>query len=114
MRTYDSLKEVQIAARKRTRIVIVSLVAVALGLSAALLVLRLIPREVSREQFLIEVQKRQLKKATIYPQDHLAVADYGNPGGIRTVLGEDDQTFATELRSLGVEVTFDTSDSVGP
>ena len=102
------------AATKRTRVVIASLVAVAFGLSAALLVLRLIPREVSREQFLIEVRQRQLKKATIYPQDHRAVADYGNPGAIRTVLAEDDQTFATELRALGVEVAFATSDSVGP
>jgi hypothetical protein len=89
-------------------------VAVALGLLAALLVLRLIPREVSREQFLIEVRQRQLKKATIYPPDHLAVADYGNPGAIRTVLTEDDQTFVMELRALGVEVTFGTSDSVSP
>ena len=86
----------------------------AVGLSAALLVLRLTPREVSREQFLIEVRQGQLKKATIYPQDHLAVADYGNPGAIRTVLAEDDQTFAAELRALGVDVTFGTSDSVSP
>jgi hypothetical protein len=55
-----------------------------------------------------------LKEATIYPREHLAVADYGNPGAIRTVLAEDDQTFAMELRALGVEVTFGTSDSVGP
>jgi hypothetical protein len=102
------------AATKRTRVVIAGLVAVAFGLAAALLVLRLIPREVSREQFLIEVRQRQLKKATIYPKDHIVVADYGNPGAIRTVLAEDDQTFATELRALGVEVTFGTSDSVGP
>jgi hypothetical protein len=35
------------AATKRTRVLIVAVVAVALGLSAALLVLRLTPREVS-------------------------------------------------------------------
>ena len=79
------------AATRRSRLVIASLVAVAFGLSAALLVLRLIPREVSSEQFLIEVRQRQLKKAKIYPMDHraVAVADYGNPGAIRTVLAED-------------------------
>jgi hypothetical protein len=102
------------AATKRTRVVISGLVAVVFGLAATLLVLRLIPREVSREQFLIEVRQRHLKEATIYPKDHIVVADYGNPGAIRTVLAEDDQTFATELRALGVEVTFGTSDSVGP
>jgi len=114
LRAVDSLKEVQMAATKRTRLVIAGLVSVGLGLSAALFVLRLIPREVSREQFLIEVRQRHLKKATIYPQDHIAVADYGNPGAIRTVLTGYDQTFAKELRALGVEVTFGTSDSVGP
>jgi len=102
------------ASIRRRRVVIAGLVAVAFGLSAALLVLRLVPREVSREQFLIEVRQRQLKQATIYPLDHIAVADYGNPGAIRTVLAEDDQTFAVELRALGVEVTFGTSDGVGP
>jgi hypothetical protein len=104
------------AATKRSRLIIASLVAVAFGLSAALLVLRLIPREVSREQFLVEVRQRQLKKATIKPLDHgsVAVADYGNPGAIRTVLPDDGQSFATELRALGVEVIFDTSDSLIP
>ncbi len=31
------------------------------------------------------------------------MADYGNPSAIRTVLPENDQTFATELRTLGVD-----------
>ena len=39
--------------------------AVAFGISAAVYVFRLILREVSREQFLIEVRQRQLKTATI-------------------------------------------------
>lgn len=102
------------AASKRTRVVIALLVAVAVGLSAALFVWRLTPHQVSREQFLVEVRQRQLKKATIYPEEHLAVADYGHPGAIRTDLAEDDQTFAVELRALGVEVTFGTADSVSP
>lgn len=72
------------------------------------------PREVSREQFLVEVRQRQLKEVTIYPQEHLAVAEYGKRGAIRTVLTEDDQTFAMELRALGVEVTFGTSESLSP
>ena len=99
---------------KRTRVVLASLVAVAFGLAAALLVLRSIPREVSREPFLIEVRQRQLKQATIYPRDHIAVAGYGKSGAIRTVLAEDDQTFPKELQALGVEVTFASSDSVSP
>ena len=101
---------------KRNRVVIAGLVAVAFGISAALLVFHLIPREVSREQFLIEVRQRQLKKATIHPLDHgaVAVADYGNRGAIRTVLSEDGMSFATELRALGLEVTFDTSDGLSP
>ena len=104
------------AATKGKRVVIAGVVAVAFGISAALLVFRLIPREVSRERFLIEVRQRQLKKVTIYPGDHrpVAVADYGNPGAIRTVLAEDDQSFTTELRALGVEITFDTSDGLSP
>jgi len=102
------------ARTKRTRVVIAALVAVACGLLAALLVLRLAPRDVSPKQFLIEVRQRQLKKATIYPLDHTAVAGYGKPGAIRTVLTENDQSFATELRALGVEVTFETSDSISP
>ena len=101
-------------ATKRTRVILASLVAVAFGLAAGLLVFRLIPREVSRGQFLIEVRQRQLKRVTIYPRDHIAVAGYGKSDAIRTVLPEDDQTFPTELRALGVEVTFDTSDSVSP
>ena len=99
------------AATKRTRLVILGVVAVAFGLSASYLVWCFIPREVSRDQFLIEVHQRQLKKVTIYPQEHIAVADYGNPGAIRAVLGKNDQIFVTELRAQGVEVTFDTSDS---
>jgi hypothetical protein len=102
------------AATPRTRLLAAGLVAIAVGLSSALLVLRLIPHEVSREQFLLEVRQRQLKKATVYPKEHIAVADYGKPGAIRAVLAEDDQTFAMELRALGVEVTFDTTDSLSP
>ena len=101
-------------ATKRTRVVLASFVAVAFGLAAGLFVWRLIPREVSREQFLIEVRQRQLKQATIYPLDHIAVAGYGKSGAIRTVLAEYDQTFPTELRSLGVAVTFASSDSLSP
>ena len=104
------------AASQRKRVVITGLVAVACGISAALFVFRLIPREVSRDQFLIEVRQRGLKKVTIYPGDGrpVAVADYGARGAIRTVLAEDDQSFTTELRALGVEVTFDTSDGLSP
>ena len=98
-------------ATKRTRVLFAGLAAVVFGLAAGLLVFRLVPREVSRDQFLIEVRQRQLKQVTIYPQDHIAVAGYGKPGAIRTVVPEDDQTFPTELRALGVEPTFDSSDS---
>jgi hypothetical protein len=105
-----------LAATKKKRVVIAGVVAVACGISGALLVLRWIPHEVSRERFLMEVRQRQLKKVTIHPGDHgsVAVADYGNPSAIRTVLAEDDQSFTTELRALGVEVTFDTSDGLSP
>ena len=103
-------------AATKKRVVITGVVAVACGILAAVLVSRLIPREVSRERFLMEVRQRQLKRVTIHPGDHnsVAVADYGNPGAIRTVLAEDDQSFTTELRALGVEVTFDTSDGLSP
>lgn len=103
-------------AAQRSRFVIAGIVAVAAGLAAALFVHRLIPREVSRDQFLAEVRRRQLKQATLQPLDHgsVAVADYGNPGAIRTVLPDDGQSFATELRALGVEVVYDTSDDLIP
>jgi hypothetical protein len=106
--------EVHIPATKKRRVVLASLVAVAFGLVAGLYVFQLIPREVSREQFLIEIRQRHLKQAIIYPLDHLAVAGNGKSGAIRTVLAEDDQNFLTTLRALGVEVTFTTSDSVSP
>ena len=101
---------------KRKRTLIAGLVAVAVGALAAFLVFHLIPREVGREQFLNEVRQRQLKKATIHPLDHgaVAVADYGKRDAIRTVLSDDGQSFAMELRGLGVEVTFDTSDGLSP
>ena len=110
----DALKEVHIPATKKTRVVLAGLVAVAFGLVAGLYVFRSIPREVSREQFFIEVRQRHLKQAIIYPLDHIAVAGDGRSGAIRTVLAEDDQTFLTKLRALGVEVTFATSDSLSP
>lgn len=98
----------------RKRVLIEILVAVALGFVAAWLVVKYGPRQVSREQFLIEVRQRELKTVTIYPRNRTAVAGYGNPGAIRTVLAKDDQAFPAELRTLGVEVIYDTSDSVDP
>ncbi len=90
------------------------LVAIAFGSVAGLYVYRVTPREVSREQFLIEVRQRHLKQAIIYPLDHIAVAGYGKSGAIRTVLADDEQNFLTTLRDLGVELTFATSDSLIP
>lgn len=101
-------------ATKKTRLVIAGLVAVVFGFVAGLYVFWLTPREVSREQFFIQVRQRHMKQATIYPLDHVAVAGYGKSGAIRTVLAEDDQAFLTTLRALGVEVTFATSDSLIP
>jgi hypothetical protein len=108
------LKEVDIPATKKTRLVIAGLAAVVFGLVAGLYVFWLTPREVSREQFLIQVRQRHLKQAIIYPLDHIAVAGYGKSGAIRTALAEDDQDFLTTLRARGVEVTFATSDSLSP
>jgi len=81
---------------------------------AGLYVYHVAPREVSHERFLIEIRQRHLKNAIIYPLDHIAVAGYGKAGAIRTALADDDQTFLTTLRALGVELRFATSDSLTP
>jgi len=90
------------------------LVAIAFGSVAGLYIYRVTPREVSHERFLNEIRQRHLKNAIIYPLDHVAVAGSGKAGAIRTVLADDDQTFLTTLRDLGIELTFATSDSLIP
>jgi hypothetical protein len=110
----DALKEVHMPSINQRRVILAGFAAIAFGSAAGFYVYRVAPREVSHERFLIEIRQKHFKSAIIYPLDHIAVAGNGKAGAIRTVLADDDQTFLTTLRSLGVELTFTTSDSLIP
>jgi len=103
------------ARRRPARLALLMVVAICAGLVAAVATSKLLqrlPPEISRTEFLSEVDQRQVDKVII--RDRALISGTSSTRGAFRVRMQVDDVMLNELRSRGVVVEFETSSGLAP